>query len=123
MKGRSYHDKILNDIRRPPRKRGLKPWRGRGTFDKDQPMILCIHRRRRRRRNKKITYFDVPVQRSIIDIIAKIIDPSSTVYTDDEYAVSNKLEESKMVHHHKTVSHSDKEYARGKVHVNNCECI
>ena len=86
-------------------------------------MILCIHQRRRRR-NKKITYFDVPVQRSIIDIIAKIIDPSSTVYTDDEYAVYNKLEESKMVHHHKTVSHSDKEYARrGKVHVNNCECI
>ena len=34
MKGRSYHDKILNDIRRPPSKRGLKPWRGRGTLDK-----------------------------------------------------------------------------------------
>jgi len=55
--------------------------------------------------------FDVPVQRSIIDIIAKTIDSSYTVYTD-EYAVYNKLEEYKMVHHHKTVSHSDKEYAR-----------
>ena len=122
MKGRSYHDKILNDIRRPPRKRGLKPWRGRGTFDKDQPMILCIHQRRRRRRNKKFTYFDVPMQRSIINIIAKTIDSSSTLYTD-EYAVYKKLEDSKIVYHHKTVSHSDKEYARGKVHVNNCECM
>jgi hypothetical protein len=95
MKGRSYHDKILNDIRRPPRKRGLKPWRGRGTFDKDQPMILCIHQRRRRR-NKKFTYFDVPMQRSIINIIAKTIDSSSTVYTD-EYAVYKKLPPSPMI--------------------------
>lgn len=116
MKGRSYHDKILNDIRRLPRKRGLKPCRGRGTFDKDQPMILCIHQRRR---NKKFTYFDVPVQRSIINIIAKTVDSSSTVYTD-EYPIYNKLE-SKIVYSHKTVSHSDKEYASGRVHVNNCE--
>jgi transposase-like protein len=123
MKGRSYPDKILNDIRRLPRKRGLKPWRGRGTFDKDQPMILCIHQRRRiTRRNKKFSYFDVPIQRSIINIIAKTADSSSTVYTD-EYPIYEKLEESKIVYHHKTVSHSDKEYARGRVHVNNCECM
>jgi transposase-like protein len=36
--------------------------------------------------------------------------------------IYNKLE-SKIVYHHKTVSNSDKEYARGRVHVNNCECV
>jgi len=44
MKGRSYHDEILK-LGRKPRKRGLKPWRGRGTFYKDHPMITCIHQR------------------------------------------------------------------------------
>ena len=32
LKGRSYHDVIVK-AKRKPRKRGLKPWRGRGTFD------------------------------------------------------------------------------------------
>ena len=36
LKGRSYHYEIVKDGRKP-RKRGLKPWRGRGTFDKDTP--------------------------------------------------------------------------------------
>jgi hypothetical protein len=36
LKGRSYHDEIVKTGRKP-RKRGLKPWRGRGTFDKDHP--------------------------------------------------------------------------------------
>ena len=34
LKGRSYHDEIVK-LGRKPRKRGLKPWRGRGTFYKD----------------------------------------------------------------------------------------
>ena len=34
LKGRSYHDEIVKSGRKP-RKRGLKPWRGRGTFYKD----------------------------------------------------------------------------------------
>ena len=45
LKGRSYHDEIVKKGRKP-RKRGLKPWRGRGTFDKDHPMITCIHQER-----------------------------------------------------------------------------
>jgi hypothetical protein len=36
LKGRSYHDEIVKTGRKP-RKRGLKPWRGRGTFDKEHP--------------------------------------------------------------------------------------
>jgi hypothetical protein len=40
LKIRSYHDEIVKTGRKP-RKRGLKPWRGRGTFDKDHPKITC----------------------------------------------------------------------------------
>jgi hypothetical protein len=32
LKGRLYHDEIMKAGRKP-RKRGLKPWRGRGTFE------------------------------------------------------------------------------------------
>ena len=36
LKGRSHHYEIRK-LGRNLRKRGLKPWRGRGTFDKDHP--------------------------------------------------------------------------------------
>ena len=60
LKGRSYHDEIVKR-RRKPRKRGLKPWRGRGKFYKDHPMITCIHQRR-----NGMTYFDVPLRQSLL---------------------------------------------------------
>ena len=63
LKGRSYHDEIVK-LGRKPRKRGLKPWRGRGTFYKDHPMITCIHQRRNR-----MTYFDVPLRQSLLEIL------------------------------------------------------
>ena len=66
LKGRSYHYEIVKSIGRKPRKRGLKPWRGRGTFYKDHPMITCIHQRRR----KGLTYFDVPVLQSLLEILS-----------------------------------------------------
>jgi hypothetical protein len=43
LKGsRPYHLEILNSGRLP-RHRGLKPWRGRGTYEKEYPMIICIY--------------------------------------------------------------------------------
>jgi transposase-like protein len=71
MKGRSYHDKILK-LGRKPRKRGLKPWKGRGTFGKDHPMITCIHQR-----GNGMTYFDVPVQKSLLDVVCKNVEYGS----------------------------------------------
>jgi hypothetical protein len=44
LKGRSYHEEII-ELGRKPRKRALKPWRGRGTLEKDQPMIVCLYQR------------------------------------------------------------------------------
>ncbi|MDF0682550.1 MAG: hypothetical protein P0116_16450 [Candidatus Nitrosocosmicus sp.] len=41
LKGRSYHDEIVKTTKRKPRRRELKPWRGRGTVDKDHQMITC----------------------------------------------------------------------------------
>ena len=35
LKGRSYHNEILNSGRLLPRERGLKAWKGRGTFEKE----------------------------------------------------------------------------------------
>lgn len=64
MKGRSYHDEIVKTEKRQPRKRGLKPWRGRGTFEKDHPMIARFHKR------NGLTYFDVPsVKKSLFDTV------------------------------------------------------
>lgn len=112
MKGRPYHYEILKSGRKP-RKRGLKPWRGRGTFDKDHPMITCIHQR------NGITYFDIPVQKSLVDIVCKNIEYGCTIFTD-EYRAYDQLKEHGFIH--KSVIHSQKEYANGNVHVNNCEC-
>ncbi len=112
LKGRSYHYEIVKAGRKP-RKRGLKPWRGRGTFDKDHPMITCFHQR------NGPTYFDVPVKKSLIDSVCKNIKYGSTVFTD-EYKAYDSLEEHGFIH--ESVNHSEKEYANGIVHVNNCEC-
>lgn len=112
LKGRPYHDEIVKSGRKP-RKRGLKPWRGRGTFEKEQPMITCIHER------GGMTVFDVPVQQPLVDVVCGSVSYGSTVYTD-EYRAYDQLQEHGFVH--ECVSHSGKEYARGDVHVNNCEC-
>ena len=53
LKGGPYQDEIFNSGR-PPRDRGLKAWKGRGTFEKDTPMIICVHQR-----GEGMTYFDL----------------------------------------------------------------
>jgi hypothetical protein len=75
LKGSSYHDEIVKAGRRP-RRRGLKPWRGRGTFEKDHPMITCIHQR------NGLTYFDVPVKKSLLEIVCNRVQYGSTIFTD-----------------------------------------
>ena len=112
LTGRSYHNEILKSGRKP-RKRGLKPWRGRGTFYKDHPMITCFHQR------NGMTYFDVPVKSSLLDMVCNRVRYGSTIFTD-EYRAYDSLEEYGFIH--EGVNHSEKEYANGIVHVNNCEC-
>ncbi|MGI0101247.1 MAG: IS1595 family transposase [Nitrosotalea sp.] len=106
MKGRGYHYDIIRE--RLPRKRGLKPPPGRGTFEKDQPMILCCHQRGGR------TVFNVPVNRDpLTSHVCNTVSYGSTVYTD-EYLAYRKLKECGFKHD--TVCHGILEYARGDIH-------
>jgi hypothetical protein len=59
LKGRAYHGEILNSGRLP-RHRGFKAWKGRSTFEKDSPMIICVHQR-----GEGMTYFDVHENNSL----------------------------------------------------------
>ena len=116
LKGRAYHGEILNS-ERLPRHRGLKAWKGRGTFEKDTPMIICVHKR-----GEGMTYFDVhDTKQPLISKIRRLINyhHHTKVYTD-EYLAYENLKKYGFVH--KQVCHSQKEYAREDVHVNNCEC-
>lgn len=117
LKGRSYHEQI-EELGRAPRKRALKSWRGRGTFEKDHPMILCLHQRG----NGAITSFDVPTRKRgpIIQTIVKKVKQGSMMYTDDYEAYARSLP--MRGYKHEFVNHSEGEYARGDTHVNNCEC-
>jgi transposase-like protein len=74
-------------------------------------MITCIHQR-----GNEVTYFDVPVKKSLFDIVCNNVEHGSTVFTD-EYRAYDSLEEHGFIH--KSVNHSEKEYANGIVHVNN----
>jgi transposase-like protein len=114
LKGRSYHEEIIQ-LGRDPRKRDLKPWRGRGTFEKDQPMIVCLHQRK-----GSVTYFDVPQRKrqSLLGTVRKKVKAGSIVYTDD-FRPYRSLP--LYGYRHRFVNHSEREYARGDVHVNNCE--
>ncbi len=113
MKGRSYHELII--MHRMPRHRGIRPWRGRGSFEKDTPMVMCYHQR------NGCTVFDVPVHYdSISGLVCRTVSYGSRVYTDD-YAAYSPLKEHGFMH--ESVCHSGREYARDDIHVNNCECI
>ena len=66
-----------------------------------------------------MTYFDVPLRQSLLDIVCTRVEYGSSIFTD-EYRAYDQLEEHGFIH--KSVIHSQKEYANGIVHVNNCEC-
>jgi hypothetical protein len=84
LKGRPYHDEILNSGRLP-RDRWLKAWKGRGIFDKDTPMIICVHQR-----GEGMTYFDVhDTKQPLISKIRRLIDHHTKVYTDEYLAYGN----------------------------------
>ena len=76
-------------------------------------MITCIQQR------NGLTYFDVPVQKSLLEIVCSRVKYGSTVFTD-EYRAYDRLEEHGFIH--KSVMHSQKEYANSNMHVNNREC-
>ena len=52
--------------------------------------------------------------------ITNFVKSGAILFTDEFSIYSNIIEHPKIIEHH-TVNHSQKEYARGKIHVNNCE--
>ncbi len=102
----------------PPRRRGKKRGRGRGSAAKDTPAIVAMVGREQ----GQVVLAVVPdVSRTRLEpIITRTIAPGSTVYTDSAgcYAFLSQLG-----YLHETVNHSQGEYARGAVHENHAETI
>lgn len=100
---------------RAPRKRGLK-LRGRGTYQKDKPPILALVERN----GGVVLRVAEELNRDLVlDLLDKHVKKGSTTYTDD-FPMYDELEGYK---HHKLNRYSNKEYARGDVHINTAEGI
>ena len=104
------------------RRRRLKGARGRGTQAKDKPPILGLIERGGQVVLRLLA--DVK-QTTIKPVIEAVVAPGSLIYSD-EYTIYNRL--THWGYAHKTVNHSQGEYARdedgdghGEVHVNTME--
>jgi transposase-like protein len=116
-------DKVT-EAGRPPHRRRLKGARGRGTLDTEKPPIIGFIQRGgflvlRMLRNVQ--------QQTIKPVFEQHVEPGTLVYTD-EYNIYARLEE--WGFGHKSVCHSNGEYARDEdgdgfceVHVNTQEGI
>ena len=92
MKGKSYHDKIM-ESGRLPRRRAIKPPLGRGRFSRDFPMVMCYHQR------GGDTILEVPQNYpSIAELVCSTIQKGSRINTD-EYSVYDSLQQRGFEHH------------------------
>lgn len=103
-------------LNRPPRRRGLKPQPGRGTYSKDEPMILNLYQRNGPLRLEAVEEPEPSLRR----LVCQCVETGSTIYTD-EYPPYRLLGEEGYMH--ETVNHSQGEYARGDIHINHDEAI
>ena len=112
-----------NGRRTIPSRRILPRGPGRGTYEKDTPMVTAIYQRCSETGRDCIIYGVSKGVKKLAQIVADTVKPGSTVYTD-EYKAYNSLE--KIGYDHHTVNHSEGEYASGEdneIHTNNCECL
>ncbi|MDT7877430.1 MAG: IS1595 family transposase [Candidatus Caldarchaeales archaeon] len=114
LKGRGNHSRIIL-LGRGPRCRGLRAGRGRGKWDKDVIPVFTIVGR-----NGHEVYIpsrDVRGE-TVARIASRHIEAGSKIYTDNSPSYSILQS---MGYRHDYVNHSMGEYARGDVHINNCE--
>jgi transposase-like protein len=114
LKGRGNRGRIML-LGRGPRCRGLRAGRGRGGWDKDVIPVFTIVGR-----NGHEVYIpsrDVSGE-SVARIASRRVEAGSSMYTDSfpSYSILQN-----MGYRHDYVNHSLREYARGEVHINNCE--
>jgi transposase-like protein len=101
----------------PPRSRALKK-RGRGTYKTDKPPIITIVHR-----ESTFTIFRIQKNLSkdiVNELITEIVNKEVILFTD-EYKIYNKVSEHEKISEHLSINHSQKQYASGEIHVNNCE--
>ena len=120
--GHKGHPEIVRKLGRKGRRRRLRGARGRGTLDKEKPPIFGLFQR-----NGEVALQMLPnvQQVTIQPIITNSVQPGSRLYTD-AYDIYNRLTD--WGYEHKTVNHSQGEYARDEdgdgfpeVHVNTLE--
>lgn len=93
--------------------KGSNRHQGRGTFNK-VPVVALIQRQG----NMRTRVVKTVSAKNLMKALRDHVDIESTVMTDD-FMSYRKLDE--VFYQHEAVVHSKKEYARGNVHVNNCE--
>lgn len=120
--GHKGHPEIVRKLGRPGRRRRLKGQRGRGTLAQEKPPVFGLLQR-----NGDVAIQMVPnvQQTTIRPILTDIVQPGTLIFTD-EYDIYDRLLE--WGYAHKTVNHSQGEYARDEdgdgfheVHVNTLE--
>lgn len=120
--GHKGQPEIVRKLGRQGRRRRLKGARGRGTLAAEKPPVLGLLQR-----NGEVRIQMLPnvQQETIRPIILNTVEPDSLLYTD-EYNIYDRLVE--WGYRHKTVNHSQGEYARDEdgdgfheVHVNTVE--
>jgi transposase-like protein len=112
LKGRGNRGRIML-LGRGPRCRGLRA--GRGKWDKDVIPVFTIIGREGH--EVYIPSRDVSGE-TVARIASRHIEAGSRIYTDNfpSYSILQG-----MGYRHEYVNHSLREYARGEVHINNCE--
>ncbi len=120
--GHKGHRQAVPKQGRSARRNRLKGARGRGTLEKEKPPILGMIQRAG---EVVIQMLPNVQQATIAPLIQETIAAGTLVYTD-EYNIYNRLEQ--WGYGHKTVNHSQGEYARDddgdgfhEVHVNTIE--
>ena len=93
-----------------PSRRGLPRGPGRGTYNKDLPMVTVVYQRADKTTRDCVVY-NVHKGKKLADIVKETVKPGSTVYTD-EYKAYSSL--GKRGYEHEPVNHSEGEYASGK---------
>jgi transposase-like protein len=100
------HPEIVRKLGRKGRRRRLKGARGRGTLDKEKPPIFGLFQRKG---EVAIQMLPNVQQATIQPVVTGTVTPGSRLYTD-EYDIYRRLTD--WGYEHKTVNHSQGEYAR-----------
>ncbi len=113
----SVGEKGNSELSRPPRKRGLK-LRGRGTMDKDKPLIIGGCDRKGNIRLAVLDHVDADAVFTFLLTVVAILSNMLKIFTDDFTAYMFLR---KTWVQYESVNHSAGEYARGEVHNNTME--